>query len=725
MSNKMSTRTKRKADSSDSIAERVSKRARLRRNSSNNNDVPEQTSASNVSEIAPLEEISAPKDANWEQWIPATRTRNYMMRDPLCDWLEYHYARLASNTPRMTNNILNAVRSQRGSSTGNFTQYIMEQGHEFEAHVLKLIIQNHGADMVAQIGGELNFRSPVKVQETVDAMMKGVPIIHSGLLHNPKNCTFGIPDLMVRSDWLHKLVLIPPYSSDEKHISAPRLRNVHNTKETPKYHYVIVDIKFSTLYLRADGIHLLNCGSFPAYKAQLHVYNEALALVQGYKPPKAFVLGRKWCFKSKGASYKGRQCFDRLGTINYETVDLEYVEKTTKALQWVRDVRSPGADTWDILNYPLARPELYPNMSNSHDWPWHGIKADIAEETKEISALWMMGVKNREIAHANGIYKWSDPRCNVDTLGVKGEFTRHVLTAILDINQPRSTPRTQKIEPSVIQDNRQGWQDKPELEFYVDFETVNDVITDFRGMPEVESCTLIFMIGVGYVEPVTEKWVFREFTVDSLTLASEKVICAAAAEYIRAEASFYEVGNPKCVHWAAAEDHHWTAAVERHAPDSMMWRSEEWEWFDLLQVFRQEPITIEGCLGFGLKAVATAMKKHGCIPTGWDSDSSCLDGQGAMVGAWEAHRQAKMQGISMRNTPIMREIVRYNEVDVKVLYEIITYLRIFHTEGSGSLDNVYGENDESDLFGDCSDLIDFDDEETIDDGLDELLAEED
>ena len=684
----MSARPKRKRIESESIADRITKRTRTCQVSEVESDEEIVSRIEKVEEpqdrlvlpITPIEEISASSDSNWDQWISATRTRNYMMRDPLCDWLERHCTHLAMNQPHMTSGVLQAVSGRRSSSDGGFTQYIMGQGVEFEAQVLRLIIERIGVDMVLQVGGELNSRSPAKVQETVDAMMRGVPIIHSGLLHNPENQTFGIPDLIVRSDWLEKLVLLSPYSKNEKIIPAPRLRDVHDTESPPEYHYVIVDIKFSTLYFRADATHLLNCGSFPAFKAQLHIYNEALAKVQGYKPPKAFVLGRKWCFTTKGETFKGRSCFDRLGTINYETIDEEYKQKTQNALQWVRDVRSPEAEKWQITNPPLARAELYPNMSNHHDWPWHSLKDEIAGKTDEITSLWMMGIKNRDYSHAQEIYKWTDPKCNVDTLGVKGAFTRNVLTAILEINQPVSEPRIRKVKPAIIQDDRGGWQAKPELEFYVDFEYSNDVITDFRGMPEVESCTLIFMIGIGYIEPVTKSWVFREFTANAMTLADEKIMCANAAAYIRNESSFYEVENPKCLHWAAAENTHWTAAVERHYPDSNSWCSTEWEWFDLLQVFRQEPIVIEGCLGFGLKTIATTLKKHGCIATGWDGGSSCLDGQGAMIGAWNAHKQAQAQGISMRDTPIMREIGRYNEVDVKVLYEIVTYLRLFHTQ---------------------------------------------
>lgn len=693
MSNKVVSGIKRKWGEVGCIADRVIKRTRnVSLDTSSPNDINLNTSKSKLKPIAKLKDISAPKNTNWNEWISATKTRNYMLNDPICDWLSEHHNSttrgLTSGTGSSNGSSKTFTQPQEPRSSSSFTKYIMDQGIEFESHVLVLLMEKLGADMVKQIGGELNCRSPSKIQETFDAMMLGVPVIHSGLLHNPKTKTFGIPDLIVRSDWLHKIVDLAPYTIDEQTISASRLRDVHHAKTAPNYHYVIIDIKFSTLDLRSDGVHLLNSSSYPAYKSQLHIYNEALALIQGYKPDKAFILGRKWCFSKNGVKNKGKSCFDRLGCINYQSKDSKYIQKTSEALKWIQDVRSPEAKDWNISKTPFERKELYPNMSNYHDFPWRGVKENIAAENKEITSLWMMGVKNREIAHSKGIYEWTDPKCNVETLGVgeNSHFTKRVLDAILDINKPKYTKKgklienKRKVEPLRITNNEGGWQDPQKLEFFVDFETVNDVVTDFSDLPEVKSTTLISMIGVGYICPTAGTWVYKNFTVDKLSLLDEEQICINFVNYIEQEAKLYKVKSPKCIHWAPAEHTFWKGAVDRHYPKSKKWDTsgKKWGWFDLLQVFRQEPIVIEGCLGFGLKAVSSALKKHGCISTGWDSGSSCLDGQGAIIGAWKAHCQAQSQRISMKNTPLMREIAKYNESDVKVLYEIITYLRENH-----------------------------------------------
>ena len=49
-----------------------------------------------------------------------------------------------------------------------------------------------------------------------------------------------------------------------------------------------------------------------------------------------------------------------------------------------------------------------------------------------------------------------------------------------------------------------------------------------------------------------------------------------------------------------------------------------------------------------------------------------------MVGAWWADDEANSKGITMNEIPMVQEISQYNEVDCKVMMEIIEYLRKNH-----------------------------------------------
>ena len=85
---------------------------------------------------------------------------------------------------------------------------------------------------------------------------------------------------------------------------------------------------------------------------------------------------------------------------------------------------------------------------------------------------------------------------------------------------------------------------------------------------------------------------------------------------------------------------------------------------------------VRGGFGFGLKSIANGMHSHGLIETAWGAGPT--DGLGAMVGAWWAASESKRLDCSLGKVHIISEIQDYNEVDCKVMMEIIKYLRTYH-----------------------------------------------
>ncbi len=70
------------------------------------------------------------------------------------------------------------------------------------------------------------------------------------------------------------------------------------------------------------------------------------------------------------------------------------------------------------------------------------------------------------------------------------------------------------------------------------------------------------------------------------------------------------------------------------------------------------------------------MHSYGIIETNWEDSS--LDGLGAMVGAWRCATEAAKTTVPLAEIDLMQDIRRYNEVDCKVMMEIVTYLRQNH-----------------------------------------------
>jgi len=624
-------------------------------------------------------------------WVSASTTRNYSLKDPILDWLdEYYFNLMASNTNSLRVPIQNAIKSRlQGTS---FTSFIMNQGNEFEKMIVEKLFKKFSRNII-DIGGCHGMGHSIELAEkTKKCIMEGVPFIYQGVLHDPDTKQYGVFDLAVRSDWLRNLVSIMPIETYNEIQGSPNIIDPI-TGEHVKWHYRIIDIKFTTLPLRSDGIHLLNSCSIKAYKVQVYIYNKIISKIQGYDSGIAYLLGRKWKYTCKDLTYKGDRPFDRLGRICFNTVDKDIPALTDDAVKWIRDMREHGNEWSDTLincnnTTILPRVELYPNISNSCDFPWHDVKKRIANNLNEITLLWMCGPKNREAAFEKGIRSWSDVRCTSEAVNVCGKKTAKVLDEILSINKQS----IDLVRPITITNNHREWKTNyphseyntpggrnRRVEFYVDMETISDVVSNVNT--KCEYSNILFMIGVGYID--TEGvWKYRDFTLDELTLENERKMCEDFSHYIRAISNEYECDDPLLIHWSRAEPGLWDVVMNfENIKDSYDFdhpiHNISDGWFDLLTIFKDEPIVIKDCLsGFGLKDIASALYKHKLISTKWES--TVTNGIDAMIVAYNAYQDAKSRKIAVKDINNMTEIIKYNEVDCKVLYEIITYIRNNH-----------------------------------------------
>lgn len=570
--------------------------------------------------------------------VSATHLYNYMVGDPLVDWLKQRNRSGTRHSPAYLN-------------ANGFDTFIMKRGVEFEEKLVEYINQN--LFPVVTVSPSITTEG---ISRTHKLMLEGAPIIHSAPVQSTRTNTQGIIDLLVRSDYLCDLVEDNPISDTEKNVPAPKLKS--------NYHYVVVDIKFTTLPLRADATHLVNSGSMPAYKAQCLVYTELVGEIQGYTAPYAFLMGRRWRCTRNGTPHANNSCLGKLGKIDYDDIDAQYKQRTADAIKWVRDVKT-DSDKW--TTNPPTREELYPNMCVDSGI-WNGEKEKIADDIGEMTKIWHVGVRHRKNAVEKQIFSWRDKSCTTASMGLRG-VRAPVIDAIISINRQKKD----KIRPSRIQNNLHDWK-VPGNELFVDFETFGDMFDDFTSLPAQNRTDMIFMIGVGYEEE--GRWVYKSFTCTQPTLLEEYRIMDEFAQLVA------DRNYPKIYHWVADEKF-WRAAENRQfdiTDDSDIERkdhiSDDWQvkkWADLSQVFQTEPIVIKDCFKYGLKSVSKAMQKHDMIKG--TLDSSCDNGMSAMIKAWKVYRSNK----DVDASEIMKDIVKYNEFDCKVLWEILSYLRKNHS----------------------------------------------
>ena len=90
------------------------------------------------------------------------------------------------------------------------------------------------------------------------------------------------------------------------------------------------------------------------------------------------------------------------------------------------------------------------------------------------------------------------------------------------------------------------------------------------------------------------------------------------------------------------------------------------------KVFINQPVTVHGALNYSLKTIAKALNKHKLINSVWDTSSPCSNGLNAMILANNLYEK-NIQEINCE--PIMKEIIYYNEIDCKVMWEIHDLIR--------------------------------------------------
>ncbi|MEO7453646.1 MAG: hypothetical protein ABIV13_02655 [Fimbriimonadales bacterium] len=563
-------------------------------------------------------------DPRDRDWVSATATRNYFKEDTLLDWLDLY------------GESKGFVKDKDDPSYDHrtcMTTFIFAKAIEFEQRVVALLREKCE---VVDVDGE---NSVARALRTIELLQQRPEVIYHGVVYDEATKTWGSPDLLVRSDVLCKICEYLPCE----------------VEDVP--HYRVVDIKFATPEISAKW--LLNGDS--DRKAQLYIYNRALAAMQGYSPSRAYIIGRSY----KKGKERFENCFYTLAPV--KTDDPELQMDVDGAVAWIREVRTEG-ETWNVLP-ESTRDRLRPNMGFDQDSPWHGAKKLIQAQVKDLTQLWYVSAKNRPNAIAKGVTRYDDPDCHASLFGVGNREA--TLQRIIDSQRPGAP----MVMPERIATDRENWIEKRKVEFFVDFETVGDMKDTFDGLPERGGQTLIYMIGCGHEED--GEWKFECFICDRLTEPCEKEQIDAWIAHMMSTCHRLGGMNPHVFHWAPHEkvslSTAFDAARKRHPNNN--WP--EPTWYDFLNnVVKKEPVTVKGAYAFGLKAIANAMAMNGLTATNWGS--SKIDGLGAMIGGWWCDDEAERTGGTMRDLDLMHDIREYNEVDCKVMWEAINYLREHH-----------------------------------------------
>jgi putative phage-type endonuclease len=384
-----------------------------------------------------------------------------------------------------------------------------------------------------------------------------------------------------------------------------------------------IKIEYKTINYLSDNITSENNSFINAY-----MYILENALLENNITSKSYIMG----YKSKFSN----NCFDKIALINTNEKNI------TNAIDWLSKLKNSG-NNWNLT--PPTVPELYPNMKNTTNYPWNSAKKLIAKELDEITLLHGISYKFRNQLHEKNIFKIKDIPPNL------------IDNKLLNINYYSND----LIKPSKIINNYNNWKSTNKI-LYIDFETVNDLNDSFENFPLHEKTNLIYMIGVGYKD--SQNWKYYNLTVKSLNLENEKEILISFKNLLE------ELDYDIIIHWSNAELNFLKNANKRHNLNIELKNN-----VDLRKIFEKEPISIKGLYNYKLKEVIKVMNNYNFIDIKYDTIDNGLE---AMILTWKYNEQSLQKKIPLYNINEFKEIIYYNEIDCKSMYEIILYLKQNH-----------------------------------------------
>ena len=207
--------------------------------------------------------------------------------------------------------------------------------------------------------------------------------------------------------------------------------------------------------------------------------------------------------------------------------------------------------------------------------------------------MWYVGADNRDVAPSKGIMSWKNKRCAAKNLGITGKRAK-TIDNILETNRQNKV----SINPKKVK-NKSLWTITQQKEFFCDFKTFNNILVENNDdILTPNSTELIFLIGLmetnGSKDPS-----FESYVVTKPTLQEELRIMQRLVE---------KMGNNPVFCWHG-EPLFWKRAMQRH-PDGII---PDIKWVDLCAMFKNEPITVKGCMNFGLKSVVKACQEQGLV----------------------------------------------------------------------------------------------------------------
>jgi hypothetical protein len=323
-----------------------------------------------------------------KKMLTPRQLRNFVYENTLQDWLERHHIdREKYKEPA------GAGRKSRDFQT-QFREHVINQLRS-RVEASELIVLNR-PDTNGIRSGEAMAKL-LNGKETLQHMRDHVPVIANAQLVNRSEALCDIADLLVRSDYIHRIFPLSSMTVSKDTVS-----------KFGQWYYVVVGIRFGQHQFCVDGVKLRNDPSIRYWKTKLYIQNRILNHYQQCDVDAALLVGRGYTWTvskgSKGSKGAKNNTINKPGTILFESVFDGFTDDILKkGTEWINKLDAPLSAEWKTVPEPSV-PELYANGKLSvYDTPWAPVIHDIAVAQDEITLLHHCTTKSRQTAHSKNL----------------------------------------------------------------------------------------------------------------------------------------------------------------------------------------------------------------------------------------------------------------------------------------------------------------------------------
>lgn len=591
----------------------------------------------------------------WDEWLSPSSFYDYFMNDEFSYVLK-NYTKNTIKTPLPFEERLPLTLLEKRKQEG-----IIYEQKVYEYY--KTLYPNDY--VIIGKGSREDARNEELKNQTIDEILKGTPFIFQAVLWNKKLKTYGVADILARSDYLSKLVRTMHTNENDEGLDI-KAKNLSGN-----YHYRVIDIKSKTLDVLKDGFSLGNSGSQKYIKAQLWFYNQTLSQIQGYDSKVAYALGKRIKYNKQIEDLFNSS----FGIVDFSGKDQDYNEKVPQCISWIKESKNYSYESLLKSKTPLPRKELYPNMCTNVTEE----KRVFARHIEEISTLYYCGKKQREKAHEAGIYSFKDKRLTPEILGFSPDTSLY-----------RCVETDMKLEKTgalILPNKEEGlytnFFKRKDYIAALDFEFVNE--PSYEKFPHMGQFEMIFMIGFALrirtpefsflPSEVIDKKV--SFTASSLTLEGERQMMI---EFITMLNEMPQ-GEIDLFHWHHTEQTQWNKLIQRH-PEEFKKLTKTLNFYDMRKIFVEEPIMVKDAHGFSLKNIVKNLAEKQIIQTtGWTEELECLNGGDAVCLIKEASYIAGKDDVLLDEVPLTKQIETYNQADCQVLIDLYEGIYNYYKPG--------------------------------------------